>query len=203
MINAYLEYIQERMFISNKTISIDLDKFINGDSNKLLIAGLSGGGKTTLCGHLSRKYNAQCFETDNCIHKMKHMYKQIGKYNPPENIMKEVFHEGYFTCVRPQLRTKKRQVAEGGFIWQSYLYFPEVRAEIDKFPIIIFGSSALKASWNVFQRVRKKKGYFRALSKISIIYERNFKLLNEKIDKFRNIRIQAGGNIEEFKVPKL
>ena len=66
IIENYLQNIQEGYIFSDKTISIDLDKFISGESNKLIIAGLSGGGKTTLCRYLAEKYNAECYETDDC-----------------------------------------------------------------------------------------------------------------------------------------
>jgi len=114
-----------------------------------------------------------------------------------------VFLEGYVNCVRPELKKNKRQVIEGGFVWQSYLYFPQYRKEMKHHPIIIFGASALKASWQVFGRSRKKHSLPYAIGKIPLIYDRNFNTLNKKMDMFRDLRTKAGGDIQEFKVPKL
>jgi shikimate kinase len=204
LVNEYLNYIQERIFISDQTISIDLDKFISGENKKLLIAGLSGGGKTTLSRYLSKKYNAEHFETDNCIHKMKHPMRNFGKINPPIQILKEVFREGYDVCVRPGMKNGKRQVVEGGLVWQNYVFMPEIRKELNKHSVIIFGSSALKASYNIIKRLKDRdKTPIDIIKKFPKIYERNFKLLSSIMDTFREERIKAGGNIEKFEIPKL
>jgi len=47
------------MIISNKTISVNLDKFESNQSNNLLIIGLIGSGKTTLANYLAKKYNTK------------------------------------------------------------------------------------------------------------------------------------------------
>jgi GTPase SAR1 family protein len=66
MIDKYLDHIQEGYLINERTISIDLDKFESGESNKLLVVGLSGGGKSTLSKYLSKKYNCYHNELDDC-----------------------------------------------------------------------------------------------------------------------------------------
>lgn len=203
MIDEYLDFLHEAYLISDKTISINIDKFISGESNKLLIAGLSGSGKSTLCRYLSKKYNAECFETDYCGRKINHKYRNFGAENPPINMLKELFHAAYFKCVSPGMKNNKRQVVEGGIFWQSYLFFPKIRKELNRHPIIIFGSSALKASWGAFKRSKTKHDFLYATKKISIIYARNFKMLDKQIASFRKLRLRAGGKVEEFKVPKL
>jgi len=203
MLDEYLEFLHERYLISDKTISIDLDKFISGEKKKLLIVGLSGAGKSTLCGHLAKKYKAECFMTDKCKHIIMHPNKHIGGHNPPDNILKEVFLEGYLKCARPQLKNNKRQVIEGAFVWQNYLYFPQFRNEQNHHPTIILGVSALKSVWGVLKRVKAKHDLPYAIGRIPLVFERNFKILSKRIDLFRKLRLEAGGEVEEFKVPKL
>lgn len=59
MIDLLTEYILQKGYILNDTtISCDLFKFESGESNVLLIAGLSGAGKTTLGRKLAKKGNA-------------------------------------------------------------------------------------------------------------------------------------------------
>ncbi len=203
MIDQYLEYIQERKLISDSTISIDLDKFISGESNKLVIAGLSGSGKSTLCKILAKKFKAECFETDRCGRKITHKDKHFGAQNPPIKMLKEVFYEGWIKCIKPELKTNKRQVVEGGMVWQSYIFFPEVRKAIQDYPVIILGHSALKATWGVMQRLTSKHNLGYSIKKIPLVYERNFILLSKLLDTFRDERIKHGGNIEQFKIPKL
>lgn len=203
MIDEYLEYIQERKLISDTTISIDLDKFISGESNKLVIAGLSGSGKSTLCKILAKKFKAECFETDRCGNKIVHKGKRFGGINPPIKMLKELFYEGWIKCIKPELKTNKRQVVEGGMVWQGYVFFPEVRKAIQDYPVIILGHSALKATWGVMQRITTKHNLAYSINKIPLVYERNFILLSKLLDTFRDKRIKHGGNIEQFKIPKL
>ncbi len=54
MINTYLQYIQEGYLFSDKTISIDLNKFESGESNKLIVMGLSGSVKEFKVPNLRR-----------------------------------------------------------------------------------------------------------------------------------------------------
>jgi adenylate kinase family enzyme len=203
LIQQYLDYLQEGYVFSNKTVSIDLDKFISGEKKKLIIAGLSGSGKSTLCGYLAKKYKAECFETDRCGSKIVHKDKHFGAQNPPIKMLKEVFYEGWVKCIKPQLKTNKRQVVEGGMVWQGYLFFPEVRKEIRDYPIIILGHSALKSSFGVMQRLTKKHNLSYSIKKIPIVYARNFSLLSKMLDTFRDKRISTGGDIQKFKLPKL
>lgn len=64
MINSYLHYLQEGYIFSNKTISVNLNKFEKNDVNKLLIIGISGSGKSSLGEYLSKKYNVDFFSDE-------------------------------------------------------------------------------------------------------------------------------------------
>jgi hypothetical protein len=133
---------------------------------------------------------------------MKHPMRNFGKINPPLKILKEVFREGYYVCVRPGMKNEKRQIVEGALVWQNYVFMPEIRKELNKHSVIIFGSSALKASYNIIKRLKARdKTQIDIIKKLPKMYERNFKLLSRIMDMFREERIKAGGNIEKFKSP--
>ena len=57
--------IQEAYIFSDKTISVDLHKFESGEVDKLLISGLSGGGKTSTGNYLKDKYSVPLIDTDD------------------------------------------------------------------------------------------------------------------------------------------
>ena len=82
ILENYLQSIQEGYVFSDKTISIDLDKFISGERNKLISAGLSGSGKTTFCKYFANKNDIECFETDHCFDSMREIpnFQEYG-YN--------------------------------------------------------------------------------------------------------------------------
>jgi hypothetical protein len=61
------QLIEESYFISEDTISVDLDKFESGECNKLIISGLMGSGKTTLGKQLAEKYKCPVIDTDDIV----------------------------------------------------------------------------------------------------------------------------------------
>jgi len=197
-----LYILQEAYIKSDKTISIDLDKFINGETDKLLIAGLSGGGKSTLCKHLARQYNAECFETDHCASWLDLVSKYGASKSPKAILPKEVFQDGYYNCIIPRMKKNKRQIVEGGLLWQGYVLLPETRKELNKYPVIIFGVSSLKASLRLIKR-RLDRGKTVTLRNLWKIYLRNFVQLKGLLNTFKSERLKAGGNIKNFEVPKL
>jgi len=206
IIENYLQNIQEGYIFSDKTISIDLDKFISGESNKLIIAGLSGGGKTTLCRYLAEKYNAECYETDDCSRFLtedefklfvndEEFKKQIlGGVTP----IKKVFKKVYEKCLRPLILSKKRYILEGGLLWEATLFFPEIRKEVEEYPVIIMGTSALQSS---IRDLTRHKTWDNP-RKIYRSYIKNFLLLNKLLEEYRKQRT-ISGRIEEFEVGDL
>jgi shikimate kinase len=189
----------EGKIVSDKTISIDLDKFISGESKVLVIAGLSGSGKSSLCSKLAKKYNAQCLETDECIVKMG-KWDEMSKKNLQGNELKPLYRQVWKECVYPEIRKGRRLVMEGGSLWQGYILLNEIRKVAKNFPTIILGSSALKSSWRAWKRGRKgKRGY--RIRKIPMIYRRNFDILYKMMNEFREKRLQDGGQIAEYKLP--
>jgi len=195
----HLDIVREAYIFSDKTISIDLDKFITGEKNKLIIAGLSGSGKTTFCKYFSSKNDIECFETDRCFDYIKEI-PNFREILTDENQLKKYFYEAYINCIRPKLISNKRQVIEGGAVWQNYIYRPEIRPELNQHPVIIFGTSALKASIRSIERRMKRPNI--TISKILSIIDKNFNFLNPRLKIFREERIKAGGDIKEFIIPK-
>ena len=64
MLEEYLNQIQEGYLFSDKSISVNLDKFESGEKNKLLIIGVLGSGKTSLGKYLQKKYKVKDFFSD-------------------------------------------------------------------------------------------------------------------------------------------
>lgn len=56
--------LNENILFSNDDLYYNIDKFENGDSNVLLVTGLSGSGKSTIGKQLSNKYKAEYIELD-------------------------------------------------------------------------------------------------------------------------------------------
>ncbi len=208
IIEQYLNYIQEGYLFSDKTISIDLDKFESGKSKKLIIVGLSGAGKSTLSAYLSKKYKCGVNELDVCCRTTmtdaEHEYfmgNMISASDP------KLFKKFYNLCFKPALLTNKKEVVEGA-IFQAYNMFPSSQSLINKFPVIIIGKSAAKASWDRTQRSLRREKHKNAtlkdkLKKFKIGAELNFKFLEKHLSQFRKTRMKAGGEIKEFKIPTL
>jgi ABC-type oligopeptide transport system ATPase subunit len=206
IIDNYLEYIQEGYILDDKSISIDLDKFENGESNKLIIVGLSGGGKTTLGKYLAEKYNCYYNELDNCCRKSL-TKEELDEYRKD---MKTAIKPKFFKifndkCFKPALLSNRREVLEGP-IYQSYNMFPTTRPLVNKHPVIILGTSALKSSWNRIIRTSKKhkeRTSYEHFKKVIMSIELNFGYLQNQVDMFKKERLKAGGEVKVFKVPKI
>jgi len=210
MINKYLDYIQEGYLFSDKTISIDLDKFENGESKKLIVVGLSGGGKSTLAYHLAKKYNAFHNDLDKCGKENmsnEEYYEFIMNPNSPKN--PKIFRNLYINCFKPNMLSNRKEILDGP-IFQSYYLLPKSRELINKYPVIILGKSALKAVWDRTQRTLRKQYAQEKYNTNKDKYEKykrglilNFKYLQKYLNTFRKERIKAGGNVKKFKVPNL
>ena len=148
--------INEGYIFSDKTISIDLDKFESGEKDKLFIMGLSGTGKSTLGEYLAKKYNVKFIDMDYFN-------------DSPESVIDSP--------------TRQVIVGIGG------------RKELLNNPIIFLGKAFFKSI--VDATIRDKK-YHKFLYKL----KKNFGRI-EDFNKFKESRIKAGGNVQEFKVPNL
>ena len=155
IIEPYLRHIQEGYFLSDKTISIDLHKFESGESKKLIIAGLSGAGKTTLGNYLAKKYNCYFNDGDKCCRKALDS-SNIGLFSerkPSEQ--SHLFKLFFDKCFKPMLLSNRIEVIDG-VLYQIYNLFPKTQSFINKYPVIIIGKSALKSVWGRSQRAFRK-----------------------------------------------
>jgi adenylate kinase family enzyme len=188
IIKNYLSLIQEGYLFSDKTISIDLNKFESGESNTLLVVGLIGSGKTTLGNYLAKEYKAQSLHTDKCI------AWTIAEHPPNKKLISE-----YYKCILKMINSNKKSVVEGTGLIDLMLD----KKELFDYPMIIIGKSALASSIQSMLRNRKNKEekFWRL---ISIHTRLNFKTFYKKILEVRKERLKIpGAVIEEYKVPKL
>jgi len=210
MINKYLDYIQEGFIFSDKTISIDLDKFESGEINKLIVVGLSGGGKSTLASYLAKKYNCKFNEIDNCNKKSmtEQEYKDFIMIKSSAGNEK-IFKKFYTKCFKPALLSNKKEIIEGN-LFQVYCLIPESRSLINKYPVIILGKSALQAVWDRTQRTLRKQYAKEKYNTTKDKYEKykrglilNFKYLQKYLNQFREQRIKKDSNVQRFQIPKI
>ncbi len=178
-INKYLEHLQEGYFLSDKTISVNLYKFENGESNKLLIVGVLGSGKTTLANLLLKKYKVSNFVSDTSS-------------------------DGSFKKMIKALKDNKRTIIEGSQITTMYIKFPQYRELILKQPMIIIGMSAIKAGLKADQRdgttllgAKNKRDIYYFIRKNLSHFQKKFNYFRKDVMKIPNVKI------EEYKLPKI
>ena len=148
MIDNYLKSLQESFIFSDKTVVLDFDKFENGESNILLIAGISATGKTTLAERLSKELKCEFIETDlPCF-----------KKNSDENYDAAICYRDIFRKARS---SNKRYIIEGVLVFWSCLnhkngtnsFFEECK----HIPIILLGPSVLRAAYQGWKRAGSKE----------------------------------------------
>jgi adenylate kinase family enzyme len=120
-------YLKENI---SKNTSYDLDEFISGKYNKLLIMGLPGTGKTTFAHSLEKKYNIPVIHTDDCTHET--FRKLKGDSIEPLDFWKKAYKE----CIEPNMKSGKKLIIEG-IIYQWYNLLPSARPLIIQFPSIV------------------------------------------------------------------
>ncbi len=183
MLDLYLDYIQEGYLLSDKTISVDLDRFDNNESNILLIIGIPASGKTTLGKKLSKFYRAEYIDTDRLCLNNKNV-------KDPEVCFRNLY--------RKFSKSNKQYIVEGVLVYWSSLTYPDNKFnpffnEIRKTPIIILGTSLFRSLIQGFKRERPDA----SLKQIFDWYVKNniedLKVLN----KFRNERIKDS-KVEEM-----
>ena len=174
VIKSYLDYIQEGYILSDKTISVDLDKFESGKSDELLIVGLIASGKTTLGRHLRKKYKVDLYNTDEC--------ELESKDEPIEKFVK---------CAIDMVKSKKRSIVEGIALIDLYTEFG-YKKELQSYPMILMGRSVLSSSFKSFQR-----GYKAWLHQTKM----NITMAQKRLSAVRKDRIkQPGAIVKPFKV---
>jgi len=188
-IAKYLNMIQEGYLLSDKNISVDLAKFESGESNKLLVVGLIGSGKTTLGKYLAKEYKAKSLHTDKCIS------WSLDEHPPNEKQFKE-----YMSCVKQMISSNTKSVVEG--VGPLGL-FNMNQKDVLNHPMIIIGKSVTASSLQAILRNRKiKESQFWKL--LFTQTKMNLTLFQKQISAIRKARVNMPGAIvKEFKVPKL
>jgi hypothetical protein len=186
------QLIQESQIFSDKTISIDLDKFESGRVNKLFIVGLSGAGKTTLGIHLGKVYDCEFYDTDNIHWQLKGIPKG------------EEFHKLWEEKTKERFNLPIRQVIGGVGIDAAFRTFKKgpMRDIVMKTPIIFIGKSVLMSSIDASIRDMPWNPEKSRIKKFIHRLPKNIKH-NKPLEDFKKARIKAGGKVKEFKVPEL
>jgi|APSaa5957512622_1039677.scaffolds.fasta_scaffold92290_1 adenylate kinase family enzyme len=140
--------INASRFFSKDTISVDLHKFEDHSSNKLLIIGHSGGGKTTLGKKLTREYKIPIYHCDNL---WTLAYNDMGIPEESDetltgtryNIAKQFFDNH----LNKKLLSTKKEILDG-------IYFVDnnIKNNALRFPCIILGVSQSLSFFRSFKR---------------------------------------------------
>ena len=121
-----IKFLFEAYMFSDKTISINLHKFESGESDKLVVIGFSGSGKTTIGHKLATKYNVPLKELDLCGLEAK------GTHD---------------ICRRNIIFGKERCIVEG-----SQIPIKMSPKEFKDFPMIIVGTSLVTSTYRATKR---------------------------------------------------
>jgi len=84
-----IQPVQEGFYFSDKTISIDLNKFKEKKHRLLFVMGGNGTGKTTLAYKLTKEFKVKSYETDEVLKIVVKKYK----YNSGEDPFALYFNE--------------------------------------------------------------------------------------------------------------
>jgi len=142
ILNSYLTQIQEGYILTDKSFTVDLQKFENGESKILLIDGISGSGKSTLGKKLAKKYKCKLWQSDfPCL-------SEQDKHDPVK-----CFQEKY----RKIKKSNQRYIVEGVMVHFSCLdgWHPKLTPffnEIKYDPIIVVGASILITMYRYYKQ---------------------------------------------------
>lgn len=175
MIDPITRYrLSEGYLLSDKTISVNLKDFVSGKSNKLLIIGVPGSGKTSLGEYLIKKYKAKEFASDD-----------------------------HWKVMKDGILNSNRTIIEGAGLADLYYKEDTWKKLIIDKPMILMGMSALKAGLRADKRdgtvpgqVKDKKDTYYFTRMNLTHWQKVFKYLRKDVMKIPD------ADIKEFKVPK-
>jgi hypothetical protein len=196
MIDEYLQYIQEGYIFSDKTISIDLHKFENGECDKLFIIGIAGSGKTSTGKILSKKYGKECCSLDHCYQKFydKNIVKN-SKNSKEVKQMKKKLHE----CFIDIIKDKQCKIVEGVNLMNICKKDSNINSFVMKQSCIIMGRSALLGSLKGAIR-NSKHGYENIIMGLIHLGYENFTNFQKSLIEFRKERSKQPNTIvKEYK----
>ena len=173
MIDEYLSYLQEGYLLSDRTVSVNLQDFVSGEKNKLIIVGVPGSGKTSLGQHLAKKYKA------NLVSDTEHKIMMKG------------------------LTDNKRTIIEGAGLTILYKKYPYTRQLIINTPMIILGMSAIKAGLRADERDGTVPGIAKKRSEIYYFVRNNLTTFQRALNRLRKDLMKLPDtNIERYDPPK-
>lgn len=198
--NNKFKYISESYLFSDKDISIDLHKFENGKSNKLIILGLSGAGKSTMAIFLRGYYNCKSFHIDNLWHDLNIIPKDEIRVDGEVND-KQI--DKFYKTLKNIMLNKKRLIIEGVNIVGD----EEIENIALKLPVIILGTSitlsAFRGLDRMFFKIYKHGKIIDHLKNYKDNIISNFIHLRKDIELFKNKRIsQTNAIIKDFDYEK-
>jgi len=196
------EYIlNEGYLFSDKNISVNLSKFESGESNKLLILGTAGSGKTTIGEMLSKQYKIKWISIDSMWWRLKQ------KYFKDSDLIDKVIHKKVekkvYEFVIAALKSNERFIMEGIDLLDIYDKFSTTRPLILKQSMIILGLSSLRAGIRASKRnqEREPEGNFFQSNYWMIRF--NVKKTEPKLKMIRNdIGKNPKNEVKEYQVPK-
>ena len=188
-ISSYLNYLYEGIVFDDKTISIDLYKFLNGSKKELYVIGLSGSGKSTL---VKKFKNKNIDSTDNCS------FDFDRWHNGDKSVRDDMFQE-YIVCSSDKIMNTKG-ILEGIGIFESYTKDNNVRKKILDSPCIIIGTSAFKSSFRAYMRQYNSHKSIKRFFQNGYIKKNLFEFLPQ-LNRLRKDRINVKDSIvEKFNV---
>ncbi len=145
---AIQEFLQEGYILSDKTISVNLEKFENGSEKKLLIIGSAGSGKTSVGKILSKKYKVPIYNTDDINSNVRN---DLNMYDIDEvsKSLDDKADELIFQNIKKLIQSPEKSIVEG-----VGLMDPGLRKYILHLPMIIMGRSSLYSALKGSGRVR-------------------------------------------------
>ena len=182
MLNTQLDYIQDGYIFSDKTLSINLDKFENKQIKKLLIFGPCGSGKSTIGRILSKKYNVPLLETDTMYWKMR---QNAAKSGLPRKERKEMIKDVEAKLIK-MLSNNKRMIIEGVDWIKIYKKNINLKPLLLKQGMIILGLSALKGAIRAGKRNATYEPDNNRWSETLGMGKINFNILEKTLKQIRN-----------------
>jgi len=139
--DVYNQFLIESYVLDEETTFYKFDEFKTGKIKKLLIIGLTGGGKSTLGNLYQKKYKTDLVNLDDFD-----TYVDDGGRSYVENSKKAIFKE-----------YSKPTIIEGIVALEIFFHEPNLRQNFKNMSIIIMGTSVLKSSIRSMKRHLKEK----------------------------------------------
>jgi adenylate kinase family enzyme len=189
--------LSEGYILKDKTIGVNVDKFINRTKSKLLIFGFAGSGKTTLGEKLAKKLRVKWVSIDSLWWRLKE--KHFKGMEMKEALRNKKVKTLVYKTVIEYLRNNERMILEGVDLLEIYAALPRnYKNLILDQPMVILGESLLKSSFRAAARNRGRedegwKTYYWML-------QYNFRKVNRNLTKLRMaVESHHGDNIREYK----